>query len=179
MAAPLRPASTKAYLRDSWIFVPTLSGYAAGTGPTVAEITGATALDVTNMFFASSARPSLTTNLARAPKRLGDAETYEFVGESQATIGEIRYAFDPQALAASNGKKAYEKFPKGTTGYLVNRLGISQDTAPAAGQFVTAYPVEFGPQQETKEGDDEGAEVAIVQTVAQTGPKLLNVAIAA
>lgn len=174
MAAPVRPSATKAYLRDTWIFVPTL---AAPSAPTVAELTGASALDVTNMLFASSARPAMTTNLARAPKRLGDAETYEFVGESQSTIGEFRYSFDPQSAALSPGRKAFEKFTPATTGYLVNRKGISQDTAVIAAQKVTAYPVEFGPQMETNEGDDEGAEVAIVQTVAQTGPKVLNVAV--
>lgn len=175
MAAPIRPAATKAYLRDKWIFVTALADPSA---PTALELTGASALDVTKMFFASSARPSQSTNLARAPKRLGDAETYEFVGESQSTFGEVRYSFDPQGAAASDGKKAFEKFPAGTTGYLVNRLGLPQDTDVIAGQFVTAYPVEFGPQVETKEGDGEGAEVAIVQTVAQTGPKSLNVAVA-
>lgn len=176
MTAPLRPAATKSYLRDTWIFVPTVSAPGA---PTVAELTGASALDVTNMFFASSARPSASTNLARAPKRIGDAASYEFVGESQESFGEVRYAFNPQAAALSDGKKAFEKFPAGTTGYLYNRLGIDRDTAVTAGQFVTGYPVEFGTQQETTEGDSEGAEVAIVQTVAQTGPKSLNVAVAA
>jgi hypothetical protein len=176
MAAPVRPAATKAYLRDKWVFVPTIANTAA---PTVAEVTGASVLDVTKMFFESSARPTNSTNLARAPKRLGDGETYEFVGESQASFGEIRYSFNPQGAALSDGKKAFEKFPAGTTGYLVNRLGIDRDTDLAAAQFVTVYPVEFGSQHEDKEGDGEGAEVAIVQTVAQTGPKALNKAIAA
>ena len=176
MAAPTRPAATKAYLRDSWVFVPTLADQDA---PTVAELTGASALDITNMMFASSSRPSQSTNLARAPRRLGDASSFEFVGESQETIGEIRYSFNPQAAALSDGKKAFEKFPLNTTGYLVNRIGIDRDTAITSGQFVTVYPAEFGPQMETLEGDGEGAEVAIVQTVAQTGPKSLNVAVAA
>lgn len=177
MAAPIRPSDTKAYLRDKWVFVPT--GTYDPAAPSAAILIGATALDVTKMFFASSARPSQSTNLARAPRRLGDGETYEFVGESQRTIGEVRYAFDPQAAALSNGKKAYEKFPAGTTGFLVNRLGIDRDTDIATGQFVTSYPVEFGPQLETLEGDGEGAAVAIVQTAAQTGPTQMNKAVVA
>jgi hypothetical protein len=176
MAAPLRPTATKAYLRDTWIFVPTVANPAS---PTVAELTGASALDVTNMFFQSSARPSLSTNLARPSRRIGDAETYEFVGESQSSFGEVRYSFNPQSAALADGRKAYEKFPLNTTGYFYNRLGIDRDTAVVAAQKVTGYPVEFGPQMETLEGDAEGAEVAIVQTVAQTGPKLLNVPVAA
>lgn len=176
MAAPTRPAGTKAYLRDKWVFVPTMT---TPDSPKLTEINAASALDVTKMMFASSAVPSQSTNLARAPKRLGDGETYEFVGETAPSIGEIRYAFNPQAAAASDGKKAAEKFLAGTTGYLVNRLGIDRDSDLAIGQFVTVYPVEFGPQQETREGDGEGAEVAIVQTVAQTGPKFIKRALVA
>ena len=176
MAAPIRPAATKSYLRNKWVFVPAIANTSA---PTVAELTGASVLDVTKMFFESSAQPSQSTNLARSPKRIGDAETYEFVGETTASFGEVRYSFNPQGAALSDGKKAFEKFPAGTTGYMVNRLGLDRDTDLAAAQFVTIYPVEFGQQHETIEGDGEGGEVAIVQTVAQTGPKSLNKAIAA
>jgi hypothetical protein len=177
MAAPIRPAGTKAYLRKKIVFVPT--GTYDPAAPSLAILNAATALDVTKMFYDSSAMPSQSTNMARAPKRVGDAETYEFVGESQSSIGEIRYSFNPQAAAASDGKKAFEKFPLGTTGFLVYRWGLDRDADLATGQFVTSYPVEFGPQHETQEGDAEGAEVAIVQPVAQTGPKQLNKAIVA
>ncbi len=176
MAAPVRPTATKAYLRNKWVFVPALTSQ---TAPSLAELNAASALDVTKMFFASSATPSQSTNLARSPKRLGDAETYEFVGETNPTFGEVRYSFNPQGAALSNEVKAYEKFTPGTTGWMVNRLGIDRDTDLAVGQFVSGYPVEFGPQQEVPEGDAEGAEVAIVQTVAQTGPKFIKKAIAA
>lgn len=174
MVAPVRPSATKAYLREKIIFVPTLTD---PQSPSLAELNAASSLDVTKMFFASSARPSQSTNLARAPRRLGDGETYEFVGESQSTLGEVRYSFNPQGAASSDGKKAFEKFPAGTTGYLVWRMGIDRDADLATGQFVTSYPVEFGPQHETTEGDGEAAEVGIVQTVAQTGPKALNKAV--
>lgn len=177
MPAPTRPAGTKAYLRKKVVFVPT--GTYDPEAPSLAILNAATALDVTKMLYASSASPSQSTNMARAPRRMGDAETYEFVGESQSTIGEMRYSFNPQAAALSDGKKAFEKFPAGTTGFLVYRYGIDRDTDLATAQFVTSYPVEFGPQQETEEGDAEGAEVAIVQPVAQTGPKSLNKAIVA
>lgn len=176
MVAPIRPTATKHYLRSKWVFVPT--GSYSPTAPSTAIVGGATALDVTKMFFASSATPTQATNLARSPKRLGDAETYEFVGETNPTFGEVRYSFNPQGAAASDGVKAYEKFVPGTTGYMVNRLGLDRDADFVAGQFVTSYPVEVGPQQEVPEGDGEGAEVAIVQTFAQTGPKTIKTALA-
>ena len=47
------------------------------------------------------------------------------------------------------------------------------------GQFVSSYPFESGPQNEDEEGDAEGAEVAIRQTFAQTGPKQLFKAVVA
>lgn len=177
MTAPARPLNTKFYLRDKWVFVP--SGTYDPLLPSLAVLNAASALDVTKMFFASTARPSQSTNLARAPKRLGDGETYEFVGESQASFGEVRYSVNPQGAAASLEVKAYEKFVPGTTGYMVNRLGIDRDTDLATGQFVTSYPVECGPQHEVPEGDGEGAEIGITQTFAQTGPKALKKAIVA
>lgn len=177
MTAPTRPAGTKAYLRRKVIIV-TDAAYDP-TNPSLAILTGGTALDVSKMFFLSSARPSESTNLARAPKRIGDGESYEFIGESQATIGEVRYAVDPQAAALSTGKKCFEKLPAGTTGHVVVRYGIDRDTDLALAQFVTSYPFEAGPQNEDEEGDAEGAEVAIAQTFAQTGPKGLFKAIAA
>jgi len=177
MVAPVRPNSTKMYLRDKWIFIPT--GTYSPTAPSTALLIGATALDVSKMFFQSSARPSQSTNLAKSPKRIGDGETYEFVGETSVSIGEVRYSFNPQGVALSNEVKAYEKFVPGTTGFLVNRLGIDRDTDLTTGQFVTSYPCECGPQLEVPEGDAEGAEIAIVQTFAQTGPKSIKVALLA
>lgn len=177
MAAPLRPDGTKAYLRRKIILVKD-AAYDPDA-PSLAILNGSSSLDVTNMFYESSATPTSSTNMARAPKRVGDGESYEFVGESQSTIGEVRYSFDPQAAALSDGKKLFEFLPPGTTGHVVYRLGIDRDDDLATAQFVTSYPFEGGPQNETVEGDAEGAEVAIAQTLAQTGPKSMNKAIVA
>lgn len=172
MVAPVRPASTKAYLRKKIVWVPTGS-YNPDT-PSLAILTGATALDVTKMFFTSSADPSLSTNLASAPKRVGDGETYQFVGESQLALGEMRYSFNQQGAALADTVKAYEKFVPNSTGFLVYRYGIDRDSDLATGQFVTSYPAECGPQLEVEEGDAEGAEAAIVQVFAATGPKSMK-----
>ncbi len=177
MVAPLRPAGTKSYLRSKWVWVP--KGTYDPEAPSLAILNAATALDVTKMFFASSAKPGQTTNMARAPKRIGDAETFEFVGETQSTLGEMRYAYNPQAAAGSDQLKAYEKFVPNAEGFLVRRGGIDRDTDLALGQFVTSYPAECCPQLEGEEGDAEGAEEAIVQPFAQTGPKVMKKAIVA
>lgn len=177
MAGGLRPAGTKAYRNKRIILVKDVA-YNPNS-PSLAILTGSSALDVTNMFYASSAVPATSTNLVEAPRRVGDGTTYQRVGASQSTIGEVRYSFDPQAAALSNGKKAYEFLPNGTTGYYVTILGLPDDGTLAAGAFATSRPFEAGEPDEAEEGDGEAAEVAIVQTLAPTGPKSLNKAIVA
>ncbi|MFT3871067.1 MAG: hypothetical protein QM714_02695 [Nocardioides sp.] len=172
MAAPVRPTPSKAYGTEKIIFCPTQT-------LSVATLTGATALDVTKMFFESSARPDATANMVESPPRVGDIESYEFVGATKWTLGEVRYSYNPQGAALSDGVKAFEKFPAGTTGYLYFRGGLNRDTDLATGQFAEEYPVEFGPQVITKEGDGEGAEWAVKQGVAVTGAPRLKQTLAA
>lgn len=178
MAAPTRPVGTPIYLRSKWIWVP--KGTYNPESPSLAILTGASALDVTKMFYESSAAPSQTTNLAQAPKRIGDGERYQFIGETQASLGEMRYSYNQQAATGSDQLKAFEKFTPGVEGFLVNRRGIDRDVDLAATtQFVTSFPAQAGPQLEVNEGDAEGAEDAIAQMFAQTGPKSLKKAIVA
>lgn len=176
MAAPIRPAAVSAFGTEKWVFVPTLT---APSAPSLAELNAATALDVTKMFFASSAQPEGSTEMARNERRLGDVESFEFPGETQWTLGEVQYQFAPQAAALSDGKKAFEKLPQGTTGWLVRRLGINRDTDLAVGQFVSSFPVAFGVQVETKIGEGASAEVAIKQGVGITGTPYINKAVVA
>lgn len=172
----IRPAGTKNWGNTMVVFVPTLTSL---TSPSVAEATAVSALDVTKMFYQSSPMPDASTDMVEAPMRIGDVESYEFTGQTKWTLGEVRYSFNPQAAAASDGKKAFEKFPQGTTGYLIVRRGMNRDTALAVGQFVSIYPVEFGVQVESTEGDGAGSEVAIKQGVAVTSTPSINKALAA
>lgn len=177
MPEPLRPTATKLYLRENWVFVPTIAS--ASLAPTVAEVTGASALDFTNITFADGApEPSQSTNRVRETRRFGDASTGEFIGETTHEGGELTYAFAPQAVAASDGKKMWEKIPEGTTGYLVRRQGVAKATAFSAGQFVDVWPVEFGPSRPAKTGDGEAAQAAAIATYAVGSPKY-NVAVLA
>lgn len=176
MTAPIRPASSKAFQREKWIFVPTIAS--ATLAPTVAE-TGGTSLDISCMLFDGTARPQQNTNLVDRVRRICDGATYQQVGTTNYTGGEMLAAFDPQAAAASNGKKAWEKFPEGTTGFMVRRNGIAVATDIAAGQFVDSFPVEFGPPMPTTVGDGENSENAFVSTFAITGPPAFNVAVLA
>lgn len=167
MAAPIRPAASKAFQREKWVFVPTIADIAE---PTVTEVTAGTVLDISCYLFASTAKPSQSTNLVTAERRLCDGADYQQVGTTTYSGGEMTAAFDPQAAALSDGKKAYEKFPAGTTGYLVRRLGINVQTDLAATQFVDVFPVEFGPGMPMPSSDGEEQEAVITQSFAVTGP---------
>lgn len=167
MAEPLRPPATRTFGRENWVFVPTIANPSA---PTATELTAVSTLDITRIVFASTARPTQTTNVTEAARRLGDTVIGQNVGTSTVTGGEMRYAFADQAAPAADGKKLYEKIPGGTTGFLVQRKGVARATAIAADQYVNVYPVEFGPSFPADEGDGESAESAMVCTFVITDP---------
>ena len=174
MAEPLRPNATPTYGRENWLFVPTI---ASTTAPTAAEINAASGLDITRILFASTGKPAQSTNRVTAERRLGDTQTYEAIGTSTVTGGDMVYAFADQAAAGEDGKKLYELIPEGTTGFLVQRRGVSRATAPATGQFVNVYPVQFGPSFPADAGQDESAESAMSCAFAVTGPPAINKAL--
>ena len=178
MAEPLRPAAAKTFGRENWIFIPTIAS--ATLAPTVAEITGASALDVTRIAFAG-AEPELnsSTNRVKLDRRAGDTEAYEFIGETAYEGGDAVMQFSPQAAALSDGKKAWEKFAAGgVTGFMAKREDVARATAGAAGQFLSkVFPVEFGPGIPTKQGEGEAGQGAFRVTFAITGPPAFNLAI--
>lgn len=177
MAEPLRPTSAKTYGRENWVFIPTIAS--ATLAPTAAEYNAASTLDITRMVFAGD-EPSVTasTNRVKQERRAGDTESYEYIGETSYEGGEFMAQLSPQAAAASDGKKAWEKFPAGTTGFFAKREDIPRATAGAAGQFLSwVVPVEFGPPVPTKKGEGEAAQSAFKSTFAVTGAPAFNVAI--
>lgn len=176
MTAPLRPTPAGVYGKENWVYVATI---AAGTLiPTAAEVNAAGSLDVTNIMFADSARPSQTTNRVTQERRLGDTVLSEFIGNTTYSGGDMHYQWDPQATAGSNGKKAVEKFTfGGVSGYLVQRLGVLNSTTAATGQFVNVYPVQIGPSFPSQAGDSETAEAGLVATFAVTSAPVLGVAL--
>lgn len=178
MTEPIRPAATKTHGRENWIFVPTIAS--TTLAPTVAEITGASSLDITNIVFQSaSPNPSQNTNRVTQERRFGDTVVAEFIGDTTYQGGDITYAFGAQDASGSNGKKLWEKIPAGTTGYLVRRMGIARATTPIAGQFVDVFPVEFGPSMPTKQGDGEASEAAAMCSFAVNAAPAFEVAVLA
>lgn len=178
MAEPLRPAPASLYGKENWIFVPSGGIASASYVPTAAEVNAAGSLDVTRIVFADTGRPSQSTNRVTQERRLGDTVLAEFIGSTTYSGGDMHYQWDPQAAAGSNGKKAVEKFTfGGTSGFLVERLGVARATTPATGQFVNVYPVQVGPSFPSRAGDAETAEAGLVATFAVTDAPALGVAL--
>lgn len=176
MAAPIRPNPVKTFGKDKWVFVATISSIAA---PTAAEVTHATVLDITMMAFDGDGYPTQSTNRPVTERRIGDTIQYEQIGIQNISGGTMMFAIQPQAAGASDGKKAWEKFVAGTTGYLVRRMGTAVATDLAAGQFVTVYPVEYGAPFPMIVGEGESGEAGFASDYAVTGPISGLVAIAA
>lgn len=176
MTAPVRPAGVKAFGKEKWSFVPAIA--TQGT-PKVTEITATGALDMSCYLYDTTAEPAVNQNRVTPPPRLCDTAQYERIGLANYQGGDAIYAVDPQAATGSTGKKAYETLPKGTTGFLVRRLGIDVNTDWTIGDFVSVFPVEFGEQLITKVGQAEATEVSVQQSFAITGPPSTLVAVIA
>jgi hypothetical protein len=181
MPEPLRTAPAKLYGRRNWIFIPTIAS--ALLAPTVAEATGASALDVTNLLFDDGApAPSQETELVQMKRRFGDTKVYQGIGETSYNGGDITYAFDPQGAAASNPVKLWEKWlnSAGTvTGFLADRMNIQKATAITAGQFLHVYPVEIGPSLPGSAGEGATAEGSATCRFAIVGEPAFKVAVLA
>lgn len=175
MAEPLRPTPASLYGNENWVFVATIAS--TSYIPTAIEVNAASSLDSTRIIFADSGRPSQTTNRVTQERRLGDTVLAEFVGTTTYQGGDLHYAFRPQDAAGGNGKKLFEKIPAGTTGFLVERLGVARATTAAAGQFVNVYPVAFGPSFPSPAGDGETKEAGMTATFAVTDAPAINVAL--
>lgn len=171
MTEPLRPAANPLYGKENWVIIPSVADI---TAITATEWNAASSLDVTRIVFASTGKPSQSTSRVAAERRLGDTKTYERLGTSSVTGGDMLYAHNTQGAALSDGQKMYEAIPDGTTAVLANRRGIARATAGAAGQGYHAYPVQFGPSFPADAGDAEAAEDAMTCAFAVIDAPAIN-----
>ena len=174
MAAPVRPASSKALQNRKFAFVQTIANINA---PTAAELSAASALDISCYAYNSSDRPSQNVNRVTAPERVCDGALYERLGSVTYSGGTLHVAWDPQGAAGSAGKAAWAKLAGQTTGFLVERDGKGYATDFTAGDFVNVWPVEFAQPFPSHEGDGDSAENSFDSAYGVTGPPALNVAI--
>lgn len=182
MPEPVRPTPAKTFGRENYIFIPTIA--AAALTPTVAEASGASALDITRVVF-ESGEPSVngTTERVELDPRAGDDETFEFIGKTKYEGGEMVGGWNPQAAAGSDDKKGWEKFLNtsgNVVGFLAKRENVVRAQAIAATQRLSwVVPVEFGPPIPTKQGSGPAAQSAFKVAFAVSGSPKFDVAILA
>ena len=105
MAAPINPNGVGVQGNYKVVWVESLTSTSA---PSAAEINAGTSLDVSYYLYADGWQPGVTANRVTSPRRLASRTSTERFGTTTETLGDLVYVVDPQAAAASNGKKAYE-----------------------------------------------------------------------
>lgn len=176
MAAPVKPNKISVFGKQPWIWTPTL----AQDAPSVATITGASALNVSCYWLSDTALPDMQQDAVELPALLCEKETFETAGQAKWTGGVMRYAIEPQAAPASNGKKAYETLANGAVGYLVGSLGLDViEHTLVVGDFVNSYPVELGVPHIAPSGNGPDAIAIVTQRYFITAAPKENVALVA
>ena len=95
----------------------------------------------------------------------------EVLGNTKYSLNDLEYVWEPQDTTHNSAtNKAFNLLgPRtgGTTGFLIVRYGVLQDTALAAGQIVDKIPVTLGPQmRKGVDGGNPAEKLKIVQSVA-------------
>lgn len=178
MAAPIKPQKKTANGKDTWWAVPTIADI---TAPTDDEINAVLGLNITCFLLAEQEGVTSTTEKVALARLLCETTTTEGIGETTWTMADLVGVFDPQAAAASDGKKAWELFEDGFTGYLVRRQGVvsNVDADVTAGQFVDIVPVSTGPATPGKTSNDASGIYSFTATAAVTGTPSFNKAVVA
>jgi hypothetical protein len=177
MAAPIKPQKKTANGKDSWWFVPAVADMSA---PTALEVNAATGLNVSCFLLAEQEGVSASTSKVQLARLLCETSTTEGLDTTTWGMSDIQGVFDPQAAAGSNGKKAWDLFKDGFTGYAIRRQGVVSDvdTDVDAGEFVDVVPVDVAPATPGKTSNDSSGIYSFTAAVAVTGTPAFNVAVA-
>ena len=157
------PPGVDANGRRNAIFVPTST-------LSVATLTGATAVEL--MCYLTKGTFGMGSDTERGTDdREGTLVSTEVMGNTKYSINDLEYVWEPQDTAhTSTTNKVYNLLGPatgGTTGFLIVRYGVLQDTALAAGQIVDKIPVTLGPQmRKGVDGGNPAEKLKIVQSVA-------------
>lgn len=117
------------------------------SAPKVAtELNAASAVDISCYLSAGGWKPSLSEQVI-TDERLCTTQTYEQKGRSQRGL-EVEYIDNTNSTNSTAFNKAKDTLVPGTPMFVVVRTGLPYDTALAAGQKVTVYPVTPGEYNE-------------------------------
>ena len=157
------PPGVDANGRRNAIFVPTDT-------LSVATLNGATAVEL--MCYLSKGTFGMGSETERGTDdRECTLVSAEVLGNTKYSLNDLEYVWEPQDLTHNSvTNKAFNLLgPRtgGTTGFLIVRYGILQDTALAAGQKVDKLPVTLGPQLPKQvDGSNPAEKLKITQSVA-------------
>jgi hypothetical protein len=98
-----------------------------------------------------------------APRKLCEVKTRQNLATITESISDLQYSYSPQGDDADEANEMKEAMTFGTTVVIVDRLGISDETAATIGDVVNAHRVTLGYQNRTTTGDDDQAEYSITQ----------------
>lgn len=145
---------------ETVIYVPTLANPAA---PKLTEC-GAGVATALNLGYALRGFSPQAEQGSSEDVRLASVQTFENPGRIKPSLDDITYVYDPQAPALTASNKHYETLKPGVKGYLIDRRGVPATTAPAIGQIVDVYYVQFGAQRRVAvDPSAEGGKYEIVQ----------------
>jgi len=171
------PDGVDAQGNEAVIFVPTIADLDA---PTVAELTGASAVNLSCALRGFSPGGDQGSS---DDTRLCSVQQFESPGRFAPSIDDWNYVYDPQAEEDTPENKHYEVLKGGVKGFVVDRRGIASgmDGVPvAADQKVDIYPVTLGEQRRAAiDPSAEGGKFEITQKPFVTGPVRYDVEVAA
>lgn len=141
MAAPLKPQKVTANGKDTWWWIPAVADIKL---PKLAEVNAVSGLNITCFLLAEQEGVTGTAEKVRLARLLCETTTTEGLGERTWSLADLMGVFDPQAAAGSLGKKAWELFKDGNSGFLGRRQGVKSltDAAATTGQFIDIFQVE-------------------------------------
>ncbi len=165
MAVLTIPAGVNAMGQKKWVFHATASSL---TAPTVTL--WAAGIDLSCYFYAGSPKPTISTNKVTAPRRACTTQTYQKLGQTTYDFDVVNWMVDPQAAASSAGVKAMETLAPGTSGFLLERMGLDAvNTDLAIGQWVIIRGITTGPFLIDGDESDEAAEFMGTQAIQLNG----------
>lgn len=140
--------------------------------PTVAEVTGASAVDVSCYLTGDGWNPGLDEQTI-SDDRLCSRETFEQAGRSSRTLT-VRYVINP---TDPTNNKAQETFVPGTQGFFVVRPGTDYEPDLAASDNVRVWPVSAGQMNELP--PEANSVLKAEQRMFVRGPVRMNATIGA
>jgi hypothetical protein len=148
-------------------FVPAIANQAA---PVVAELTGASVIDLSCYLTADGFTPGGDEQVI-SDDRLCSTATFEQPGRFSDTL-DVTYVHGD-----TTDNAAYETLSHLTTGFVVARWAKPYDTAFAAADVVDVYPITCGKQ--AKQPPEANSVLRCAQKLFVTGPVARDVAVAA